>query len=246
MTKDNTPSEYNWCFEEINMLNVDINYLAEIGSRDGLDAIKLTKEFNPVETYIFEADPRLSKKIQKNIDKVKKNGNFKLFNIALGSKDKNIKFFAVDEEKYSNEGVGSLYKINFDNREVSDPDYKIGYIQKEINVEQKKYVSLQLNTPDLIAMDVESAELEVLKGFENQLENVKVIVLETSIHENHSGGSTFIDVHNYLKSKFKLVKNTRYGVNNYKLFQDHYKYKFSIQKKFQNAFDLMYVNRSIL
>tara|TARA_B100001250_G_scaffold413578_1_gene448170 strand:- start:3314 stop:4057 length:744 start_codon:yes stop_codon:yes gene_type:complete len=246
MEEINKESEYQWCLEDVKKFNVQINCLAEIGSRDGFDAIKLTKEFKPTKTYIFEADPRLAKNIEKNISKYKKDMNLNLFNIALGSEDKTVTFHAVDEKKYDNDGVGSLYVLNFEDREESDPDYKIGYIQKEINVEQKKYTSLDLDTPDLIAMDVESAELEVLKGLGEQLDSVKIIILETSIHKYHFGGSNFIEIHNYIKPQFKLIKNRRYGNKNYKIFQDHYKYKFSKIKKFQNAFDLLYVNKSIL
>ena len=246
MKIEKSTSEYDWCLEEVKKLNLEIRYLAEIGSRDGLDAIKLSKEFNPIETYIFEADPYLSKNINKNIDKAEKKMNLKLFNIALGSEDKEVKFYAVDRKKYDNEGVGSLFQINFENRLESDPDYKRESIQKEISINQKKYISLGLNTPDLIAMDVQGAELEVLKGFENEIANVKFIVLETSISENYLGGSTFMDIHRYLKPSFKLIKNRRYGKKNYKIFQDYYKYKYSKNKIFQNDFDLLYLNKSFL
>ena len=101
MKIEKSTSEYDWCLEEVKKLNLEIRYLAEIGSRDGLDAIKLSKEFNPIETYIFEADPYLSENINKNIDKAEKKMNLKLFNIALGSEDKEVKFYAVDRKKYA-------------------------------------------------------------------------------------------------------------------------------------------------
>ena len=238
-------SEYSWCYDEIDNLKIDIKYIAEVGSRDGLDAIKLAHKFNPEETYIFEADPQLATLVESNLKKYEESLNIKFFNFALGSEDKNISFYAVDRYKYDNQGIGSFYKVNFDNRLRKDPDYKRGTVQKEINISQKKYESLQLTPPDLLAMDVQGAELEVLKGFEDQLKKIKIIILETSISDNYIGGASFIDVHKYLRKNFKLIKNSRYPTKKSRIFQDHIKYKLSKNKIFQNDFDLLYVNKSI-
>jgi FkbM family methyltransferase len=183
--------------------------------------------------------------VESNLKKYEESLNIKFFNFALGSEDKNISFYAVDRDKYDNQGIGSFYKVNFDNRLRKDPDYKRGTVQKEINISQKKYESLQLTPPDLLAMDVQGAELEVLKGFEDQLKKIKIIILETSISDNYIGGASFIDVHKYLRKNFKLIKNSRYPTKKSRIFQDHIKYKLSKNKIFQNDFDLLYVNKSI-
>jgi FkbM family methyltransferase len=153
-----------------------------------------------------------------------------VFNIALGNENKEVDFLSVDKEKYNNLGVGSLFEINFHNREKSDPDFNRESVQKKVQVELKKYSSLKLETPDLIAMDVQGAELDVLKGFENLLKKVKFIISESSISENYIGGSTFLEMHKYLKNNFKLLINSRYGKNNFKLNVDAYKYKLSEKK----------------
>jgi FkbM family methyltransferase len=238
-------SEYAWSFDAINYINESISTIAEIGSRDGYDAISLFEEFTPKKVYVFEADPTLSKEVETNLNNLKIRDVFEVFNCALGSENKMVKFHAVDLEKYDNKGIGSFYKVNFANRPMEDPDKDKGIVQKLIEVEQKMYTSLKLETPDLIAMDVQGGELEVLKGFESTLSKVKFIVLESSISENYLGGSQFIEVHNFLRNNFKLIKNSRYSKNNYKIFRDHLRYKASFNKLYQPDFNLLYANKNL-
>lgn len=239
-----SPSEYEWCLEDIKNFNSSIKIITEVGSRDGIDAIKTAKFFNSVENYVFEADPELIEELKTNIDSFGENRDFKIFNLALGDEDKEVTFYAVNKENYPNKGVGSLFKIDFENREKSDPDYLRTDAQKEIKINQKKYASLNLPIPDLLLIDVEGAEYEVLKGFESNLTKIKFIVLESSISENQLGAKPFINIHKLLKDNFKLVKNTRYE-KNYKLFIDFYKKKVSLRKYYIPSFDLFYVNKKI-
>ena len=237
-------SEYDWCLEDIKKYESKIDVLVEVGSRDGLDAIKIAKNINSKQNIIFEADPNLIQDIETNIKNYGGNIKFKLLNLALGDEDKEVNFFAVDQSKYSNKGVGSLYKIDFDNREKKDPDYKRKDVQKIIKLNQNKYTSLNLPIPDLLLIDVEGAEYEVLKGFDIDLSKIKFIVLESSISKNHVGAKTFINNHKLLKKHFKLISNSRHE-KNFNLFIDHYKYKLSRNKMYSPAFDLFYVNKSI-
>ena len=239
-------SEYQWATDYILEYSPQINTIAEIGSRDGLDTIFLSELFQTKNNYIFEADPNLIDGINKNLKNHNYKSNYDVFNIALGNENKEVDFLSVDKEKYNNLGVGSLFKINFHNREKSDPDFNRESVQKKVQVELKKYSSLKLETPDLIAMDVQGAELEVLKGFENLLKKVKFIISESSISENYIGGSTFLEMHKYLKNNFKLFSNSRYGKNNFKLNVDAYKYKLSEKKMYQPDFDVLYINKNLV
>ena len=191
-------NNYGWC---LNLLNEKkISTIAEIGSRDGLDAIFLSSRFNSKNCYIFEPDPELGDLIRDNLKKSEKSTEKIFFNVALGEESKTVTFKSVDRSKYENLGVGSLYEINFDNRETADGDYKRGNIQKDIEVEMRRYVDLDIDIPDLIAMDVQGAELSVLKGFEDRLKEVYAVILETSISENYKGGSTFLSIYRYMSS----------------------------------------------
>tara|TARA_Y100000389_G_scaffold184538_1_gene203088 strand:- start:3062 stop:3796 length:735 start_codon:yes stop_codon:yes gene_type:complete len=239
-------SEYQWATDYILEYSPQINTIAEIGSRDGVDTIFLSELFQTKNNYIFEADPNLIDGINKNLKNHNYKSNYEVFNIALGNENKEVDFLSVDKEKYNNLGVGSLFEINFHNREKSDPDFNRESVQKKVQVELKKYSSLKLETPDLIAMDVQGAELDVLKGFENLLKKVKFIISESSISENYIGGSTFLEMHKYLKNNFKLFINSRYGKNNFKLNVDAYKYKLSEKKMYQPDFNVLYINKNLV
>ena len=239
-------SEYQWATDYILEYSPQINTIAEIGSRDGVDTIFLSELFQTKNNYIFEADPNLIDGINKNLKNHDYKSNYEVFNIALGNENKEVNFLSVDKEKYNNLGVGSLFEINFHNREKSDPDFNRESVQKKVQVKLKKYSSLKLETPDLIAMDVQGAELDVLKGFENLLKKVKFIISESSISENYIGGSTFLEMHKYLKNNFKLLINSRYGKNNFKLNVDAYKYKLSEKKMYQPDFNVLYINKNLV
>ena len=45
-----SPSEYEWCLEDIKNFNSSIKIITEVGSRDGIDAIKTAKFFNSPES----------------------------------------------------------------------------------------------------------------------------------------------------------------------------------------------------
>ena len=95
--------------------------------------------------------------------------------------------------------MGSFFDINFDNRDTSDDDFQRGSVQKEIDVEIQRYDNLKLKAPDLIAMDVQGAELKVLKGFGKDISNTYAIILETCISNNYIGGSKLLEIYNFLK-----------------------------------------------
>jgi len=243
MSINKKESEYQWALDEIKLLCPALEVVAEIGSRDALDAIYLAKTFQSKINYIFEADPNLIELITQNIKNTDNENTFEVFNIALGNHNKEIEFMAVDSSKYNNLGVGSLFEINFRNRKSSDPDSNREKVQKAIKIDMKKYSSLNLKTPDLIAMDVQGAEVEVLKGLEYQLSNTKFIILETSISENYIGGATFLEVHRLLKNNFKLIASSRHGKRSFRLFLDSFKYKISFKKYYQGEVDLLYINK---
>jgi FkbM family methyltransferase len=203
-------SEYGWALPIIAGLNINIKKVAEIGSRDALDAIFLA-EFYSATVDVFEPDPINIATIRKNISKSLQIQNLTLHDYALSNKNEIVKFLSVDRTKYDNPGVGSFYEIDFSNRSKKDPDFKRESIQKPISVEAKCFDSLSIQTPDLIAMDVQGAELVVLEGFREKLKDVKVIILETSFSENYIGGSTFQEVHDFLqKNNFLYVASDRF------------------------------------
>jgi len=192
-------SNYDWALPKIARICKNIGSIAEIGSRDALDAISLARRFD-ASVCVFEPDPINAAACRKNIAELGSDLNLTFFELALTDKSGEIEFLSIDQKLYSNRGASSIFPINFKNRSFWDRDRNRSVVQKSIKVKAVRFDEMGVSSPDLIAMDVQGAELMVLRGFGRQLLDVKAIVLETMFSENYIGGSTFTDIHQFLSS----------------------------------------------
>ena len=133
-------------------------------------------------------------------------------NFGLGSENSQIYYYPKYESFYDR--VNSCH--------VSDNSNKILlYIKRG-----KEYVvSNNIKNIDFLKIDTEGYELNVLKGFEDFLENIKIVQFEyggTFLDNN----TKLIDVINYLKEKgfYKFSYVTQNGPVLIHNFSDHYQY----------------------
>ena len=185
---------YSWAYRFI--VSKHVKFACEIGSRDGFDAVQISKFFS-CKVACFEPDPINFLVAEKNI---LESGvaAIELFNLALGNRDEVVNFYSVNPLKYENRGSSSLFDLDFSKRSKDDPDYGKSEVTMKIAVQMNRYESLKLPTPDLVAMDVEGAELAVLEGFGNHLAKARWIVLEASVEPMHGKGTSFSDLQNHL------------------------------------------------
>jgi FkbM family methyltransferase len=208
-------TNYDWAIDRILTKHPNLvkrgAVIAEIGSRDALDAIGLAEKLGGT-VYVFEPDP-INRTVCKENIKTKGVGlALEFYEIALCSENKEIDFLSVDPDLYGNRGASGIFQINFSNRTARDPDYRRESVQRPVNVAGRRFDSLGCVPPELVCMDVQGAELEVLIGFGNMINEVKVIILESSMSENYIGGSTFADVDAFLESKnFTLDHTDQFG-----------------------------------
>jgi len=183
-----------------NIAPTDITGIFEVGSRDCLDAISLSKSFNQ-KVYAFEANPEAIELCRKNIGGL---ANVVLIPKAVTEVDGSVEFLPFDTEKYNNIGASSLFEIDWTtNRDKGSPDYDRGVVQKRIKVP-----SLRLDTfckeiqliPELICLDCQGAELIVLKSLGATLSKVKYIISECSTVSTYKGGCSFDELYGYLKT----------------------------------------------
>lgn len=162
--------------------NKDIQSILEIGSRDCLDALKLSYKYR-CHVFAFECNPTMLETCRKNIGS---NPNVTLVEKAVWDRTKKISFYPMVEEGsvFYNPGTSSCFKIN-------PQSHLKGYVQKEITVDAVRLddwlLSMDIENVDLICMDVQGATYNVLKGLGDKLKNVKYIITEIEHKEIYEG-----------------------------------------------------------
>jgi FkbM family methyltransferase len=182
----------------------NINIIFDVGCRGDSEFVNFNGEvhyFDPVNDFIEIL------KEQKNINKKAYFNNF-----GLGNENNQIYYYPNYESFYDR--VNSFHK--------SDDDNKTLLLIKK----GKDYVSNQnIKTIDFLKIDTEGYELNVLQGFEDFLENIKIIQFEyggTFLDNN----TKLMDVINYLENKgfYKFSYLTNNGPVLITDFNDHYQY----------------------
>jgi FkbM family methyltransferase len=181
-----------------------INIIFDVGCRSDTEFINFNGEvhyFDPVNEFIEKL------KLNKNLNKISYFNNF-----GLGNENKEIYYYPLYQSFYD--------RIN--SCSISDDNNKILlYIKKGID-----YISNNnIKSIDFLKIDTEGYELNVLKGFEDFLLNIKIIQFEY--------GGTFldnniklIDIKEYLEKYgfYKFSYLTNYGTELIIDFNDHYQY----------------------
>lgn len=221
----------------------------DIGACEGEDSIRYSKLFP--QSKIFSFEPLLE-----NYDKAKANisiyGNnhIQLYPLALSDKNGKADFFVSSGHP---EGTSNTDDWNYGNKSSSllPPDevskvFKWLDFKEVRSVETKKLFDFmndnQIEVVDYIHMDVQGAELSVLKGIEGKIENIKSIWLEVESRPLYKNQPLKNDIENFLVEKgfskvFEEVNSTagdQLYVNT-KYFSDFKKYNNNINQPNSNT-----------
>ena len=181
-----------------------INVIFDVGSNKNSEFINFNGEvhyFDPINDFIEDL------KNQKNINKKAYFNNF-----GLGNENTEIYYYPKFQSFYDR--TNSLGVSDYSNRFLL-------YIKKG-----KDYViNNNIETIDFLKIDTEGYELNVIKGFDDFLENIKIIQFEyggTFLDNN----TKLIDVIKYLENKnfYKFSYLTNNGPILITDFNDHYQY----------------------
>jgi FkbM family methyltransferase len=181
-----------------------INVIFDVGCRQDSEFINFNGEvhyFDPINNFIEDL------KNQKNINKKSYFNNF-----GLGNENNEIYYYPRYESFYDRTKSCGI---------SDDLNKKLLIIKKG-----KDYViNKNIETIDFLKIDTEGYELNVLRGFDNFLENIKIIQFEY--------GGTFLDNNTKLIDVIKYLQNKNfykfaYLNNNDPIiitdFSDHYQY----------------------
>ncbi|WPU98339.1 FkbM family methyltransferase [Mucilaginibacter sp. cycad4] len=203
----------------------------DIGSCEGEDAIRYSRLFPNARIFAFEPLPKNQQLILDNISQYHAS-NVRLFEMAL-SKTEGMQDFHVssghpsDTNPPDNWDFGNKSSSLLAPQEVLDAVKWLKFdnkIEVYTNTLQNIITGNQVNTIDFVHMDVQGAELDVLIGAGDCIQNIKLIwleVAETSLYRNQPLRK---DIEDFMSAhSFKLLKTQlENGVGDQLYMNTHY------------------------
>ena len=188
--------------------NYEINTIIDVGAHKGEFLDNCISNISFKNAYTFEPQKDIFQILIKNFDKDQR---IKNYNIALGD---DIKRKIININKLTS--TSSLQELNHNSFFLKIKNLLIG--KKNIN---KTSYEVEINTIDnffqnielsnvLLKIDVEGYELNVLKGSNSTIKNIKLIIIENQFFNIYKNSKTK-DWHDFLiKNEFKLIKKFRF------------------------------------
>lgn len=191
-----------------------IETIFEVGARDCLESLALSKKFPNADVFAFECNPSTLPICRKNIE-LSNNKKIHLTEKAVCDTYGEISFFQIDQNKTKtsisdgNPGASSMFEAS--------GSYPIEtYVQNKITVNSTtlfdEITQKNIKNIDILWMDVQGAEILVFKGAKEKIDIIKIIHTEVNFFEIYKGQPMFLDVYNYLSKKnFVLYTFTTFG-----------------------------------
>lgn len=194
----------------INKIRVaDVKTVLDVGSMDGWESINLSRIFHDANVHCFEPVPYnfelCDDHIQQFTDESQRS-RIIMHRLALNDVTGPMTFHAIDRDAAAkrgkiNRGMGSKY-------ELMDPDMWPWEHNKQMPITVMGYTMTdwakenQVDRIDGIWMDVQGAELDVLKGISDELyRNIQFIITEAGIKPYYHGQSLKEQMDELLASK---------------------------------------------
>lgn len=191
---------YPFIQEIKNKINLnEINVIFDIGARDCCQTLELSDWFPEAEIFAFEPIAKSAEWCRKNI---KERQNIYFFETVISNSNDKIDFYQVVN---GNIGASSLLKKN------NNHQYGSQYVQEKIQIDSTKASSFiekqNIKNVDLIWMDVQGAEIEVLKSFENKINTVKAIHTEVGLSQIYEKATIKNELIEYMKKQNFIVES---------------------------------------
>jgi len=192
--------------------------LFDVGACEGEESIRYSKIFPFSSIYIFEPLPKNQIHIIENISKYNFE-NLNLIPFAVSDEDGEAEFYVSSGHP---ENLSTDLDWDFGNKSSSllspeksnNPSWLS--FEEKIQVETIKLASFskknEISEVDFMHMDVQGAELKVLKGANEFIKNIKAIWLEVSDIELYKNQPLRIDIEEFMISNgFDLIKSELEG-----------------------------------
>lgn len=151
----------------------------------------------------IEADPDIFKELSLNISKCHKSRHTVHNALITASSDSKHQFY-----RYSNQGASNslylptdIFKQSFEGVNLTENVIEL------TSLTLNDFIAINDIAPSALVIDVQGAEMEVLKGASKALESASIIEIEISTRKVYSGGAEFVQVDKYIKS-FGFIRIT--------------------------------------
>ena len=159
--------------------------IVDVGAGHGEWTLMALKIFSHSNYFLFDANKKNENSLLK-ISNIYPDINFKI--CLLSDDEKTYDFY--------NMGSGSsIYEEKTSHKRVIE-QIKSTTLEKELSL------NILRNKKNLLKIDVQGAELKILKGLGDSIEQFEVIIMEVSVIEYNKNSPLFLDVINYMNSKF--------------------------------------------
>jgi 2-O-methyltransferase len=183
----------------IDVVNLEnVNTILDIGSWHLEQSLEFNRIFPNSKIYAFEPVPTSYELCLR-----KKTDNISVFNLALSDQTGDLPFYEVDINSSSHPNVGASSLLKFKDG-LNGSFFNQVWNQKEITVKSMTLDDWSnknnIDSIDIIWIDVQGAELDVFKGGSEILKNTKVIFTEVGLKPYYEGHSLQSDIDSYLTS----------------------------------------------
>ena len=172
---------------------LEVSQVLEIGSRDGVEAIALSKYYSNAKVISFECNPDTFPLLEYNISDYP---NISAYQIAISDIEGTIDFYKTVR---GNPGSSSIFKKS------GQYDYIENFGQHKIQVASTTLKTFldknNIDQVDIIWVDLQGAELKAFSGMKEYLDNVKVILTEVEYKEIYENQPLYGDLKDFLESK---------------------------------------------
>ena len=170
----------------------EINGIIHVGAHSGQEVLKYKAYDKKI--ILFEPQKSIYQKLLRNVASVEE---VDCYNIGLGSINKKLTLFRSNE----NEGKSSSVLTPELHLKVQP---NISFTDSE-EIKIERFDSLEVETLNFVTLDVQGFELEVLKGFGEELKKVDFIFTEINTRYLYKNNALVSDIDKYLK-KYGLVR----------------------------------------
>lgn len=171
-----------WDERFLGKMNENMKTIFEVGARYGDETLEMSRHFTGAKLYSFECNPNT---VELCRSKLEGRENIYFNSIALGNENSQLPFYAYVQ---NNDGASSFYR-RIDGNETQKIN---GYIKTKKLVDFMK--DKEIDSIDLLCMDVQGYELNILKGAEDKIKNIKYIIMEEpnpTINEKYLPKNTY-------------------------------------------------------